>query len=111
MLIRVMKYIRGTSGMGIKYYTEEYASEKNGLTCHTDSDHASDSDLVISWNGSVISWASKKLDKVISVSTMEREYYYAAALGGKEAMYMQKILWEMSNMKCLHFYQVNIKFS
>jgi hypothetical protein len=40
MLIRVMKYIRGTSGMGIKYYTEEYASEKNGLTCHTDSDHA-----------------------------------------------------------------------
>jgi hypothetical protein len=42
---------------------------------------------------------------------MESEYYYAAALGGKEAMYMQKILWEMSNMKCLHFYEVNIKFS
>jgi hypothetical protein len=41
---------------------------------------------------------------------MESEYY-AAALGGKEAMYMQKILWEMLNMKCLHFSEVNIKFS
>jgi hypothetical protein len=40
--------------MGIKYYTEEYAGEKNGLACHTDSDHASDSDL-ISRNAFVIS--------------------------------------------------------
>jgi hypothetical protein len=47
MLIRVMKYIRGTSRVGLKYYVKEHAIENNGLTCHSDSDHASDSDLIV----------------------------------------------------------------
>ena len=46
---------------------------------------------------SILSWSSRK-QSVIALSTCEAEYY-ALTEGGKEAMHIKKLVWEVNNQK------------
>jgi len=88
-----VRYLRGTSSMGINYGGENAG---RGLEGYVDSDFAGDkedrkstSGMVFMLGGGAVSWGSKK-QSTVSCSTTEAEYI-AAAGGVREAMWFQKL--------------------
>lgn len=90
----VLRYISGTAGMGLCY------GAGDALVGSCDADYAGDlmtrrstSGWCFTWNGAVVSWASK-LQPTVSVSTAEAEYLAAAAII-KEALWQRKMLTDL----------------
>lgn len=93
---RIIKYIIGTQNYGIQF-------DKNGdtnLYGFTDSDYASDIDTRRSTSGYVyklcngpITWSSKR-QPTVTLSTTEAEYV-AASQATKEAIWLQKLLFDI----------------
>jgi hypothetical protein len=89
---RVLRYLRGTSHLGITYTGITPRTDEPELTGYCDSDWAADRDDRISVTGyafllcgGAISWQSKK-QKTPALSTVEAEYM-AAASAAKEAIW------------------------
>jgi len=92
LLKGVMRYLAGTTKLGIKYG----GSGKGGLLGYTDSDFASCKNtrrsrggFMFSLFGGAVAWQSK-LQQVVSTSTAEAEYI-AAAAAAREAVWLQRI--------------------
>lgn len=98
---RILKYIKGSVSLGIKYE----ATHANGrLEIYTDADYASDpatrrsvSGIVAKFCGGAVTWASKR-QQCISLSTTESEYV-AASEGAREAMWLFRLYQEISSLK------------
>lgn len=90
---KVLKYLKGTSGLGILYN----ANAESKLECFSDSDFAGDpssrkstSGMLFKFCGGAITWASKR-QKCIALSTTEAEFV-AASQASKEAVWLHRIL-------------------
>lgn len=90
---RILKYLLGTSDLGITYRKEESFN----LVGFSDSDYASDyntrhstSGYLFKLCGGPVTWSSKKQSSVC-LSTTEAEYV-AAAQAAKEAIWLQELL-------------------
>ena len=77
-LKRVLRYLKGTTSIGITY-TED-ADDGDKLTAYVDSDFAGDQDegysttgVVLYFAGGPVDWTSKK-QTVVAISTVEAEY-------------------------------------
>jgi hypothetical protein len=93
---RVLRYLRGTSNLGIKY-----GPECAPVLGYTDSDLAGDPDRrrstsgsVFLLNGGAILWTSG-LQKTVAASTCEAEYI-AACAAAKNALWLRKLLADLS---------------
>lgn len=106
---RLLRYLKGTKDVGLFFgYDSEvkfngYSRGIKGakLSGFTDSDFAScitrrsRSGYAFYYGSSLISWMSKK-QSLIALSTCEAEYY-ALTEGGKEAIHLRRLLWELQN--------------
>lgn len=93
---RVLRYIAGTLDRGITYQRGQVEVE-----AYTDADYAGELDsrkstsgAVVLMRGGPVVWKSK-LQTVVAASTCEAEYV-AAAAAAKEALWVRKLLGEMS---------------
>jgi hypothetical protein len=100
MVKQILRYVAGTLNFGL-WYTQ---SDDNHLSGHTDSDFASNLDDRKSTSGHVfhlgtnlISWASKK-QPTVSISSAEEEYFIATSASG-QAMWLRRILKDMSHIE------------
>lgn len=91
---RILRYIRGTTELGVFYKKGENKME---LMAYTDSDYAGDLDgrrstagYVFMMASGAISWASKK-QSVVALSTTEAEYI-AAALCACQCVWLRRVL-------------------
>ncbi|GJS93535.1 retrovirus-related pol polyprotein from transposon TNT 1-94 [Tanacetum coccineum] len=92
---RVLRYIKGTMGLGILY---KKGGKKDGnLVAYTDSDYARDLDdrkstsgYVFLLNSGVVSWSSKK-QPIVTLSTTEAEFV-AAASCACQAVWLRRIM-------------------
>ena len=98
-LKKMMRYLSGTKGLGIKYGTID-KEEGAGLMMYVDSDHAGDkrdrksvTGYVAKYNGGPVSWTAKKQSSVATSST-EAEYM-AMAEAAREAVWFRRILSEL----------------
>lgn len=97
---RILRYLKGTTELGILYKKGEGSSKGNGspkLLAFTDSGYADDLDDKRSTSGYVfiigsgaVSWSSKK-QPVVTLSTTEAEYI-AAALCACQCIWLKRIL-------------------
>jgi hypothetical protein len=90
---RILRYLRGTSEMGLLY------SREGNLEAFSDADYAGDketrkstSGVVCTYAGAAITWQSKK-QQCVALSTTEAEYV-SAALGAKELIWLKKMFGE-----------------
>lgn len=97
---RVLRYLRGTSSLGIFFKAGQGTGCKWSATIYSDADWAGDSTdaksvsgCVLLINGIAIAWASKKQTSV-ALSTMEAEYI-AAAIAVKDAVWIKQLLVEI----------------
>ena len=95
---RVIKYLSGTRDLGILY---EARSDNFVLTGYSDSDYAGDVDTRRSTSGfcfflcgGIITWGCQR-QKIVTLSSTEAEYV-AAAAAAKEAIWLRKILCDLS---------------
>jgi hypothetical protein len=93
---RVLRYLRGTTNLGIKY-----GPERAPVLGYSDSDLAGDPDRRRSTSGSVfllnkgaILWTSG-LQRTVAASTCEAEYI-AACAAAKNALWLRKLLADLS---------------
>jgi ribonuclease HI len=94
---RVLRYLKGTK----EYHLLLSKQNTGGLKIFCDSDWAgntwkdrkSTTGLLVEYNGSTISWKTKK-QQAHALSSAEAEYY-AAATGLKELLFWKKLLMEM----------------
>ena len=102
---RILRYLNGTKECGLKFSRSEIEKHGDSLVGYTDADFAacfsrrSRTGFIFFIGGCVLSWSSKK-QSVIALSTCEAEYY-ALTEGGKEAMHLNRLLWEFLNQKPL----------
>ncbi|GAA0141429.1 transmembrane signal receptor [Lithospermum erythrorhizon] len=94
---RILRYLRGTTELGIYYQRGE---ENKELRCYTDSDYAGDKDDRKSTSGYVfllssgaVAWCSKK-QPIATLSSTEAEFI-AAAICACQAIWMKRILAEI----------------
>ncbi|CAL2226145.1 unnamed protein product [Prunus armeniaca] len=97
---RVLRYLKGTLSFGVFYKK----GGKGELVGYTDSDYAGDQDDRRSTSGymfmmgsGVISWSSRK-QPVVSLSTTEAEFIFAA-LSACQAVWMRRILQELKHVQ------------
>ena len=104
---RILRYIRGTSNMGLLYkgnrntnMSNKYHSQYVHVEAYSDADWAGDvadrkstTGFVIMINGNVVSWGVKK-QPTIALSTAEAEYM-AISLTVQEALWIKQLLKEM----------------
>ena len=97
-LKRVMRYIAGTENLALKF--KHQSNEEFKLAAFSDADWAGDakdrkstSGMVITVNGSIVAWASKKQTS-IALSSTESEYI-ALSQCGKEVKWFRQILEEL----------------
>ena len=89
---RVLKYLKGTQFLGIKYSKVSYFH----LTGYSDSDFDGDKENGLSTSGylmtgsAAITWRSKK--QTIPANSTTKAEYVAAAQATKEIMWLRKIL-------------------
>lgn len=104
---RVLRYLSGTRTFGLLIKKDEV--DTCGLRGFTDADFAgcfsrkSRTGYAFFVGASMVSWCSRK-QSVIALSTCEAEYY-ALTEGGKEAMHLKKLFWEINNQQPLPDYQ------
>ena len=100
---RVLRYLNGTRAFGLLIRKDD--DELPMLKGFTDADFAacysrkSRTGYAFFVGSSILSWSSRK-QSVIALSTCEAEYY-ALTEGGKEAMHLKKLFWEVNNQKPL----------
>lgn len=94
----VLRYLSETSDLGLEYQS---VNGDATFTGYSDADYAGDRDTrrsttgyVFTYNGTAISWNSKRQSST-AMSTMEAEYY-AASLASKEAIWLQVLLSELT---------------
>ena len=98
---RILRYLNGTRDYGLIFTKDQ--KENSDLRGYTDADFASCSSrksrtgYAFKVGNSVLSWGSKK-QSVIALSTCEAEYY-ALTEGGKEAIHLNRLLWEFEHQK------------
>lgn len=100
---RILRYLRGTSGLGIGYKKREGIRK---IVAYSDSDYAGDLDDRRSTSGYVfmmgsgaVSWSSKK-QAMVTLSTTQVEFISAAACAC-QAIWMQRVLKHLSrNQTC-----------
>ncbi|XP_071652413.1 uncharacterized protein [Temnothorax longispinosus] len=97
MVKRILKYLKGTTTMGIKYNAVGVAGE---LESYSNADYASDeatrrsvSGIVFKFSGGAIVWASKRQQSV-ALSTTEAEYV-AASEAAKDAVWLSRLFNEI----------------
>ena len=93
----LLKYVKGTKGMGISFGGGGGGGAGNGLEVYADADWAGDLDsrrsttgFVVLLNGGAINWQSKR-QPTVAVSTMEAEYQ-ASASAAREAVWVRKLM-------------------
>lgn len=91
---RIIRYLIGTSGLGIAYRSGESETE---LVGYSDANYAKDVNTRRSTTGyafflanGIVTWSSQ-LQKHVTLSTTESEYV-AAAAAAKEAMWLRKLV-------------------
>lgn len=94
---RVLRYLKGTSSLGIKYDSRSHVSDRISLQAWSDSDWAADKDTrksmsayCIQESGGMITWSSKK-QSVVALSSTEAEYA-ATVSAAQEIMYLRALL-------------------
>jgi hypothetical protein len=98
---RVFRYLNGTRTFGL--LIRKFDNHPSILRGFTDADFAacfsrkSRTGYAFFMGSSILSWCSRK-QSVIALSTCEAEYY-ALTEGGKEAMHIKKLVWEVNNQK------------
>ncbi len=97
---RIMRYLKGTSGLGIKFN----GNANDNLVCYCDADYANDKSTRRSVTGSVcflnggpVSWSSKA-QKTIAHSSCEAEYM-ALDAAGREVVYLRGLLFDLCALK------------
>jgi hypothetical protein len=100
MVKQTLRYVAGTLNFVLRYTQ----SHDNHLSGHTYSDFASNLDdrkrtsgHVFHLGTNLISWASKK-QPTISISSVEEEYFIATSASG-QAMWLRRILKDMSHIE------------
>jgi len=97
-----IKYLKGTTTLGLKYsrFDPNGNAKPITITAYCDSDYATDTDTRISTSGllvfvagSLVSWQSRKQNRV-TLSTCESEYY-ALADATTEVMHLRSFLDEL----------------
>jgi hypothetical protein len=93
---QLLKYIAGTTGLGIMY-----GKEKKSLEGYSDADYAGDVDkrrstsgYVFVLHGGAIAWRSK-LQATVAASTCEAEFI-AASTAAKEALWLKQLMAEFT---------------
>ena len=90
---RILRYLAGTTDLGITYHRQTANQEANTLTASADADHAGADDRrsVSGWavmlNGAMISWASKRT----AISSTESEFY-AVSQCAVECVYLRRVM-------------------
>ena len=98
---RILRYLNGTKEFGILLKPGQSSDLK--LCGYTDADFAScfsrksRSGFMFFIGESLVSWSSKK-QNVVALSTCEAEYY-ALTEGGKEAIHLNRLVWEFNNQQ------------
>lgn len=97
---RTLRYLKGTTDLGILYSNEKTESET--LVAYCDSDYAGDtkdrkstSGCVLMYAGGPIAWNSRK-QPIVALSTAEAEYISAAECV-KEIKYIKSLFFELTN--------------
>lgn len=97
MMKRILKYIKGTSTLGIQYKVAEKAGK---LIAYSDADYTSDvrsrrsvSGVVCMYSGGAITWCSRRQHSV-SLSTTEAEYV-AVCEAAKKIMWLVRLYGEI----------------
>ena len=100
---RVLRYLKGTIGYGIRYSSDEYA-KNDKLVIYSDADYAGDKETrcsttgyVALFAGGLISWKSQ-LQKTVALSTMEAEYM-ALSAAVQEAIWLRRLQEELGISK------------
>lgn len=95
---RVLRYLKGTSSLGITY---QYNENNFALLGYSDADYAADLDTrrsttgyLFCLSGGPITWNSQR-QKTVSLSTTEAEYK-AACAAAKEMIWLKRFLLELS---------------
>jgi chemotaxis protein histidine kinase CheA len=105
---RIMRYLAGTTRMGLTYKDKDKDKNKNKndahqiqITAFTDADWGGDhhdrkstTGYVIKLNGCTISWATKK-QQTVAISSTEAEYM-AISAGAQELLWMQQFINELT---------------
>ena len=100
---RVLRYLSGTRDYGLLFKTSRSSVES--LHGYTDADFAScpsrksRTGYVFQIGESTLCWNSRK-QNVIALSTCEAEFY-ALTEGGKEAIHLKRLFWELTNQEPL----------
>ena len=100
---RVLRYLSGTRDYGLLFKTS--CSSVQSLHGYTDADFAScpsrksRTGYVFQIGESTLCWNSRK-QNVIALSTCEAEFY-ALTEGGKEAIHLKRLFWELTNQEPL----------
>jgi hypothetical protein len=100
---RILRYLQGTRSYGLLISKE--SSTSSLLKGFTDADFAacftrrSRTGYAFFVGSSMVSWCSRK-QNVVALSTCEAEYY-ALTEGGKEAIHLKRLLWEIKNQQPL----------
>ncbi|KMQ87587.1 retrovirus-related pol polyprotein from transposon tnt 1-94 [Lasius niger] len=101
MVKQILRYIKGTAAMGIRYEANRRAYQLEG---YSDANYASDpnsrksvSGILFKYSGGAITWASKRQQSV-SLSTLESEYI-AASEDAKEAVWLNRLFSEIAPLK------------
>ena len=93
---RILRYIAGTTSLGLTYRRTDKAILANVLSATADADHAGADDRrsVSGWavmlNGAAISWASKR-QPVTAISSTESEFYSVSQCA-LECVYVRRIM-------------------
>ncbi len=97
---RIMKYLKGTSQLGIVYRADQQAGV---LVTFSDADYAGDistrrstSGVVCQYVNSAISWMSQR-QKSVALSTTEAEFI-AASEAAKETIWLKRLLSEVTTL-------------
>jgi len=92
---RVLRYLKGTQELGLRYSRSEFNG--NVLTAYCDSDFAGDPDdrrsvtgYIMFLNGGPVVWSSKR-QPIVSVSSSEAEFY-AASLASLDVLFYRRLL-------------------
>lgn len=98
--IRVLRYLKGTKDYGLVFGNNIAENIGNQMVAYSDSSFAPKEDSIpqygyaFMFNGATVDWASRKMDKV-ATSTSDAEFV-AAAHTSKEALWMNKLLADLS---------------